>query len=151
MNTVAGVSVTGGSFTANATAGDLRVGGVQAPSINLITTGNLSQGSGVASVALANATGNYTILPNGNYPALTFSGGGGAGAVATGVWSTIYGGNLAIGGNVQLLGVTITNAGTGYSSAPTLTLFETVTPVMLVPVLLTVRLPPTVTVSASVP
>jgi hypothetical protein len=133
MSTVAGVSVTGGTFTANATSGDLRIGGVTAPSINLITAANLSQASGVASVSYTNNT-TYRVEANGNLPTLAFSGGSASsGATATGNFQFVSG-NLALGGTVALQGVTITNAGSGYASAPTLTVVGSVIGTVAAPV-----------------
>ncbi|MCE9555111.1 MAG: autotransporter-associated beta strand repeat-containing protein [Planctomycetes bacterium] len=71
--------------------------------------------SGIASVAITNSGSNYSIA-SGNFAAggnqVTFTGGGGSGAT----------GRVVLDTNGGIAGVIITDPGTGYSSAPTMSI-----------------------------
>jgi hypothetical protein len=95
-------SSAGGTFNATTSAGN-----VTANVVGNLTTGNIFTGGAVAlSLSLTNGGTGYTAAPS-----VTFTGGGGSGAIATATVNTTTG---------QVTGLTVTNSGAGYTSAPTI-------------------------------
>ncbi|MGN6728031.1 MAG: beta strand repeat-containing protein, partial [Tepidisphaeraceae bacterium] len=85
--------------------------------INSNTTSAVTIGDGVAAITFSNAGSGYAGSVGPYSPVATFSGGGGTGAAAN-AWK---GGGTSTGINV----VFMTNAGSGYTSAPTVTITGT--------------------------
>lgn len=124
------VTISGGSGSGATAVATIATPAVTA--VNVITAGSAytsapavvfagGGGTGAAATAIIDPRGltSFTITNPGNYtplpgvPTISFTGGGGTGAAA--VVS-----NFALsGGQYRVLGVTITNPGTGYTSAPT--------------------------------
>ena len=119
------IRLTANAAGASATAvTDLKVGSVKITAagsgfgignvtgLTLVSGGSYT--AGVTAVTLTSATITANRYPGNQVPTVSFSGGGGTGATAIA--------NMSGGNNRRITSITVTNGGTGYTSAPTVTI-----------------------------